>query len=65
MRKLVAQADGCETGASAPTGNRYGDPAGHACLAVSGRTERTLTLKTGSTERLGNITPSPPPHCSS
>ena len=25
-----------ETGASGPTGNRYGDDAGHACIAVSG-----------------------------
>ena len=23
-----------ETGASGPTGNRYGDDAGHACIAV-------------------------------
>jgi nicotinamide-nucleotide amidase len=44
-----------ETGAAGPTGNRYGDPAGHACLAVSGRTERALTLKTGSGERLHNM----------
>src|SRR5687767_14749838 len=29
-----------ETGAAGPMGNRYGDPAGHACLAVSGRSER-------------------------
>ena len=44
-----------ETGAAGPGANRYGDPAGHACLAVSGRTERTLTLKTGSAERLHNM----------
>src|SRR3954469_7456774 len=25
-----------ETGATGPTPNRYGDPAGHACIAVSG-----------------------------
>ncbi|MBV8683458.1 MAG: CinA family protein, partial [Caulobacteraceae bacterium] len=25
-----------ETGAAGPTGNGYGDPAGHTCLAVSG-----------------------------
>ena len=29
-----------ETGASGPTGNRYGDDAGHACIAVSGPIER-------------------------
>jgi PncC family amidohydrolase len=44
-----------ETGATGPTGNRYGDPAGHACLAVSGRTERAMTLKTGSAARLDNM----------
>jgi PncC family amidohydrolase len=44
-----------ETGASGPTGNRYGDPAGHACLAVSGRTERTMTVKTSSADRLDNM----------
>lgn len=44
-----------ETGAAGPTGNRYGDPAGHACLAVSGRKETSLTLRTGSDERLANM----------
>lgn len=44
-----------ETGAAGPDGNRYGDPAGHACLAVSGKTERVITLRTGSSDRLGNM----------
>ena len=44
-----------ETGAAGPKGNRYGDPAGHACLAVAGRTERAVTLRTGSAERLANM----------
>jgi nicotinamide-nucleotide amidase len=44
-----------ETGAAGPTGNRYGDPAGHTCLAVAGIAERTLTLKTGNAERLANM----------
>ena len=44
-----------ETGAAGPTGNRYGDPAGHACLAVSGRTERAITLRTGSQDRILNM----------
>jgi PncC family amidohydrolase len=44
-----------ETGATGPTGNRYGDPAGHACLAVSGQAERSMTLSTGSNDRLGNM----------
>jgi PncC family amidohydrolase len=44
-----------ETGATGPTGNRYGDPAGHACLAVSGRSERVITLETGSSDRIANM----------
>ncbi len=44
-----------ETGATGPTGNRYGDPAGHTCLAVAGIVERAMTLETGTTERLANM----------
>jgi nicotinamide-nucleotide amidase len=44
-----------ETGASGPTGNRYGDPAGHACIAISGPIERVLTLRTGSEDRAANM----------
>ena len=44
-----------ETGAAGPTGNRYGDPAGHACLAVAGERERAITVRTGSPERLANM----------
>ena len=44
-----------ETGATGPTGNRYGDAAGHACLAVSGRSERAITLETGSSDRIANM----------
>ena len=44
-----------ETGAAGPTGNRYGDPAGHACLAVSGRREASITVRTGSADRLANM----------
>jgi len=44
-----------ETGATGPTGNRYGDPAGHTCIAVSGPAERAITLRTGSAERLANM----------
>lgn len=44
-----------ETGAAGPTGNRYGDPAGHACLAVCGVRERAVTLRTGSADRLANM----------
>jgi nicotinamide-nucleotide amidase len=44
-----------ETGATGPTGNRYGDPAGHTCIAVAGPAERAITLRTGSAERLPNM----------
>jgi nicotinamide mononucleotide (NMN) deamidase PncC len=44
-----------ETGATGPTGNRYGDPAGHAWLAVSGRIERAINLSTGSSDRFANM----------
>ena len=44
-----------ETGATGPTGNRYGDPAGHTCIAVAGPIERAITLRTGSAERLSNM----------
>ncbi len=45
----------CETGATGPTGNRYGDAAGHACIAVAGPVERALTLETGSADRADNM----------
>ena len=44
-----------ETGATGPTGNRYGDPAGHTCIAVAGPAERAITLRTGSAERMANM----------
>ena len=44
-----------ETGATGPTGNRYGDPAGHACIAVAGPTERVVTLETRSADRIANL----------
>jgi nicotinamide-nucleotide amidase len=44
-----------ETGAAGPSGNRYGDPAGHTCMAVAGPTERAVTLRTGNADRLANM----------
>jgi len=44
-----------ETGATGPTGNRYGDAAGHSCMAVAGARPSVMTLETGSTDRLGNM----------
>lgn len=44
-----------ETGASGPTGNRYGDAAGHACIAVSGPADAVITVETGSADREANM----------
>ncbi len=44
-----------ETGAAGPTGNRYGDAAGHTCIAVAGPLERAITLETGSIDRIDNM----------
>src|SRR5271169_414798 len=44
-----------ETGATGPTGNRYGDAAGHSCMAVAGPQSSVITLETGSDDRLGNM----------
>jgi nicotinamide-nucleotide amidase len=44
-----------ETGASGPTGNRYGDAPGHACIAVSGPVEAANTIETGSADREANM----------
>lgn len=44
-----------ESGATGPSGNRYGDAAGHACIAVSGPWNITLTIETGSDDRQANM----------
>ena len=44
-----------ETGAAGPTGNRYGDPAGHTCIGIVGPTERAVTLRTDGTDRHVNM----------
>lgn len=45
-----------ETGATGPTGNRYGDAAGHTCIAVTGpKFSRAITLETGSNDRIANM----------
>src|SRR6201981_1608474 len=44
-----------ETGATGPTGNRYGDAAGHSCMAVAGASTTVITLETGSNDRAGNM----------
>ena len=44
-----------ETGATGPTGNRYGDAAGHSCFGVAGLGEASMTLETGDSDRLANM----------
>jgi len=44
-----------ETGATGPTGNRYGDAAGHSCFGIAGTTEASMTLETGKDDRFGNM----------
>jgi PncC family amidohydrolase len=44
-----------ETGATGPTGNRYGDAAGHSCMAVAGVASDVMTLETGSNDRQANM----------
>ena len=56
IRELLGTTWGlAETGATGPTGNRYGDAAGHACLAVAGPVERAITLETGQADREANM----------
>jgi nicotinamide-nucleotide amidase len=44
-----------ETGATGPTGNRYGDAAGHSCMAVAGAEDSVTTIETGSSDRVMNM----------
>ena len=44
-----------ETGATGPTGNRYGDAAGHSCMAVAGAQTAVITLETGKSDRQANM----------
>lgn len=45
-----------ETGATGPTGNRYGDAAGHVCVAYAGAGgERAATRETASPDRAANM----------
>lgn len=56
VRKRLDAAWGLgETGATGPTGNRYGDAAGHTCIALAGSVARVITLETGSADRIGNM----------
>ncbi|WP_038378604.1 CinA family protein [Bradyrhizobium elkanii] len=44
-----------ETGAAGPTGNRYGDAAGHSCMAGAGPRQQVITLETASGDRQANM----------
>jgi PncC family amidohydrolase len=44
-----------ETGAAGPTGNPYGDPAGHTCLAVDGLLSCDRVLRTNDDDRTRNM----------
>jgi nicotinamide mononucleotide (NMN) deamidase PncC len=56
VRELLGTTWGlAETGASGPTGNRYGDSAGHACIAVAGPVERAVTIETRAADREANM----------
>jgi PncC family amidohydrolase len=44
-----------ETGAAGPTGGRYGNPAGLACIAVAGKSECAVTIATGRDDRIDNM----------
>ena len=44
-----------ECGAAGPTGNRYGDPAGHSWVAVTGPTEQSQVVSTASSDRVANM----------
>ena len=56
VRQLLGTTWGlAETGATGPTGNRYGDKAGHACIAVVGPVERAITVETGEADREKNM----------
>lgn len=59
--KLDADWGLCETGASGPGGNGYGDAAGHTCVALAGHgaddgpQEISRTLETGLADREANM----------
>ena len=54
-QRLVTDWGLSETGAAGPTGNRYGDAAGHSCMAVAGPQNAVFTLETASADRQANM----------
>ena len=56
VRELLTATWGlAETGAAGPTGNSYGDDAGHTCVAVAGPVTEVRTLETASSDREANM----------
>jgi nicotinamide-nucleotide amidase len=53
--RLAANWGVSETGAAGPTGNPYGDAAGHSCIAISGPLDAAITLETASADRIANM----------
>jgi len=54
--KLRADWGVSETGAAGPSGNIYGDPAGHSCVGVAGPLSQTRKILTGYADRAANMT---------
>ncbi len=44
-----------ETGAAGPTGNPYGDAAGHTCIALAGPVSLAVTMETHESDRVANM----------
>ena len=56
VRELLTATWGlAESGAAGPTGNSYGDDAGHTCVAVAGPVTDVRTLETASSDREANM----------
>lgn len=56
VRELLTATWGlAETGAAGPTGNSYGDDAGHTCISVAGPVTDVRTLETASSDREANM----------
>lgn len=55
LKRFASTWSVAEVGAAGPTGNRYGDPAGHSCVAIAGPVERAITVETGSGDRVANM----------
>lgn len=55
LKRFASTWSVAEVGAAGPTGNRYGDPAGHSCIAIAGPVEHAHTVETGSGDRVANM----------